>query len=169
MQTSILAHIFNHMTQTWAHINLLQAEKMADRSSILKQRPLPPTSTLGLLCLVGSFYRKFAVTLMMTSALFCLQPLSQPSPPFCLAAPFFMGSCAWPRGMLIAMTGTVSTCLHPCSPPSKAILDSAKQQSRPAVRAVVRGGEEWARGQLECEKDPLLSDSSFQQPHTRCT
>ena len=42
------------------------------------------------------------------------------------------------------MTGTVSTCLHPCSPPPNAILDSAKQQRRPAAPALVRGeGMSW--------------------------
>lgn len=66
--------------------------------------------------------------------------------------------------MLIAMTGTVSNCLHPCLPPPNSILDSAKQQRSLLCGALVWGGKEWARGQLECEKDPSLSDSPFQQP-----
>lgn len=82
-QPSIRAHIFSHTTWTRAHINLLQAEKMADRSSITRQRPLLPTLTLGLFCFVGGFCRKLAVPVTMSSALFCFPPPRHPlSPPY---------------------------------------------------------------------------------------
>lgn len=113
-------------------------EKKADRSSITRQRPLPPTLTLGLLCFVGRFYRK-VTALTMSSAVFCLLPFSQSSPPCRFAARFFIYCCAWPRGMLIAMTGTVSTCLHSCSSPPNAILDCQAAEAACCVGPCERG------------------------------
>ena len=146
MQTPTDSCAFSH-TQTWTPVHTLNHIGMSThscRSPISRQRPRPATLTPGLLCSVGSSCR-------MLAALWQRVPPPLPPAPLPVSSSLPLYCSAFPpgavpgRGNANHRDRTVSTCSHPCSPPPKAISDSAEQREEACCAARVRQGgrNEW--------------------------